>query len=239
MEVTKQIWQPILKSIVVRDEAPKSLDKNSNGRRKYEEAEEGMIEALISSSNGLDLASFGDEEEMENVEPLIRGAKLDYHKRKLGFNNAYANVGDQWIGDKKDLSDSAVDHFKSLLATDASCTSQNDLFYCIPKLITAEDNLRLMRNPFEEEIKERHVKATCNFLKHYEKVSGQNIGREKNCFIVEKGASQTRANMIAKITGFTKGKLPLKYLGINVFKGAKSIFLFEDMISKIREKVND
>ncbi|GAA0175649.1 hypothetical protein LIER_28781 [Lithospermum erythrorhizon] len=83
------------------------------------------------------------------------------------------------------------------------------------------------------------VKETCNFLKHYEKVSGQSISREKTCFIVGKGASQTKVNMIARITRFTKGKLSLTYLGINVFKGAKSIFLFEDMISKIKEKVND
>ncbi|GAA0184396.1 hypothetical protein LIER_31684 [Lithospermum erythrorhizon] len=62
MEVTKQIWQPLLKSIVVRDEAPKSLNENSNGRRKYEEAEEGMIESLISSSDGLDFAGFGNGE---------------------------------------------------------------------------------------------------------------------------------------------------------------------------------
>ncbi|GAA0144400.1 hypothetical protein LIER_04857 [Lithospermum erythrorhizon] len=49
---------------------------------------------------------------------------MNYVKKKRKKSKIHGiQVGDQWIEDKKDLSDFVVEHFKSLLATDASSTS--------------------------------------------------------------------------------------------------------------------
>ncbi|GAA0186292.1 reverse transcriptase [Lithospermum erythrorhizon] len=46
-------------------------------------------------------------------------------------------------------------------------------------------------------------------------------------------------NMVGRVTQFTKGSLPFKYLGIPIYKGKKHIFLFDELVEKIRRKIGD
>ncbi|GAA0142553.1 reverse transcriptase [Lithospermum erythrorhizon] len=77
-----------------------------------------------------------------------------------------------------------------------------------------------------------------SFLDHYQSVSGQLINREKSSWITSNKAAPARCSIIQRATGFRKGTMPFKYLGVPIFKGKKQIFLFDDLIEKIRGRLH-
>ncbi|KAL0926716.1 hypothetical protein M5K25_002960 [Dendrobium thyrsiflorum] len=82
------------------------------------------------------------------------------------------------------------------------------------------------------------VKMIMDVLKKFENTSGLNFNVKKSDFVTSTNMSQARINEIKNTTGFNHGLLPLKYLGIPLFKGRKRSFLFDDLISKVQKKLN-
>ncbi|GAA0164352.1 hypothetical protein LIER_20010 [Lithospermum erythrorhizon] len=84
----------------------------------------------------------------------------------------------------------------------------------------------------------RALTKVMSFLEHYQLVSGEQINREKSSWVTSNKATPARCSIIQRATSFRKGTLPFNYLGIPIFKGKKQIFLFDDLIEKIRGKLH-
>ncbi|KAL0923443.1 hypothetical protein M5K25_007500 [Dendrobium thyrsiflorum] len=58
------------------------------------------------------------------------------------------------------------------------------------------------------------------------------------CFVTSPKMAANRVTAIKRISGFQQATLPIKYLGIPLFKGRKKSFLFDDLIGAVRNKLN-
>ncbi|GAA0168908.1 reverse transcriptase [Lithospermum erythrorhizon] len=76
-----------------------------------------------------------------------------------------------------------------------------------------------------------------HFLNHYQTVSGQLVSTEKSSFIMSNKAPNVRCTIVQRTTNFRRSTAPLLYLGIPIYKGKKQIFLFEDLVEKIRARL--
>ncbi|KAI0498656.1 hypothetical protein KFK09_019546 [Dendrobium nobile] len=76
-----------------------------------------------------------------------------------------------------------------------------------------------------------------NFFDQFEKISGLSFSKNKSCFIASKRITNDRILAIKNVTGFTHSTLPLKYLGVPLFKGRKISFLFNDLIASVQNKL--
>ncbi|KAG0473842.1 hypothetical protein HPP92_015699 [Vanilla planifolia] len=63
------------------------------------------------------------------------------------------------------------------------------------------------------------LKQLMNFLNIYQALSGQCINMGKSTFTCHNNISKNVGRRIMRITGFSKGKLPMKYLGVLIAKG--------------------
>ncbi|KAL0296082.1 UNVERIFIED_CONTAM: hypothetical protein Sradi_6660300 [Sesamum radiatum] len=84
---------------------------------------------------------------------------------------------------------------------------------------------------------ESNLEKLMDFLEHYEIILGQRINHSKSAFI-----SSTRANIIAQriktIIGFARKDLPITYLGAPLYKGKKKIFLYADLLDKVKKNIS-
>ncbi|WRX16205.1 Reverse transcriptase domain - like 10 [Theobroma cacao] len=76
------------------------------------------------------------------------------------------------------------------------------------------------------------------FLQEYEQVSGQKVNHQKSCFITSDGCPLSRRQIITRTTGFQHKTLPVIYLGAPLHKGPKKVFLFDSLITKIRDRIS-
>ncbi|KAL0906957.1 hypothetical protein M5K25_025491 [Dendrobium thyrsiflorum] len=112
-----------------------------------------------------------------------------------------------------EIADLAVHYFQNHLnKTFSSSISVNHNI--IPRLISHDDNAFL----------------------HFELVSGLALNKQKCSFIPAKKVPLSRIRDIKSLTGFSQGFLPLKYLGVPLFKGRKKSFLFDDLISSLQKR---
>ncbi|KAL0928380.1 hypothetical protein M5K25_000257 [Dendrobium thyrsiflorum] len=81
----------------------------------------------------------------------------------------------------------------------------------------------------------RYLLILILFL-HFEFVSGLALNKHKCFFIPTKKVPLSRIRDIKILTGFSQGFLPLKYLGVPLFKGRKKSFLFDDLISSLQKR---
>ncbi|EOY02245.1 Uncharacterized protein TCM_016772 [Theobroma cacao] len=82
------------------------------------------------------------------------------------------------------------------------------------------------------------LQKILNFLQEYEQVFGQQVNHQKSCFITANGCALSRRQIISHTTGFHHKTLPVTYLGAPLHKGPKKVFLFDSLISKIRDRIS-
>ncbi|KAI0498287.1 hypothetical protein KFK09_021528 [Dendrobium nobile] len=82
------------------------------------------------------------------------------------------------------------------------------------------------------------VSKVLSFFDHFEAVSGLVFNKSKSGFVISKNVNHNRVVDIKNLTGFSQAVLPLIYLGIPLFKGRKKIFLFDDLISKVHNRLS-
>ncbi|XP_020682081.1 uncharacterized protein LOC110099317 [Dendrobium catenatum] len=71
----------------------------------------------------------------------------------------------------------------------------------------------------------------------FEAVSGLVFNKDKGCFVISKNVPPNRILDIKNFTGFSQATLPLKYLGIPLFKGRKKTFLFDGLLSTVHNRL--
>lgn len=72
----------------------------------------------------------------------------------------------------------------------------------------------------------------------YEDQSGLSINNIKSTFCTGKRMTAGKINTISNTIGFKYQKLPIKYLGIPIYKGNKKSFLFDDLIGVINNRLS-
>lgn len=105
------------------------------------------------------------------------------------------------------------------------------LDFYIPSLAFADDILIFCNGS------KRAVELVRGFLSHFERVSGQLVNNSKSCFVTSYKASPSRISIIKRALGFQQGKLPITYLGIPLSKGRKYTLLFDELVAKIRGRI--
>ncbi|KAI3459158.1 hypothetical protein Pfo_015821 [Paulownia fortunei] len=81
------------------------------------------------------------------------------------------------------------------------------------------------------------LKRLMDFLEHYSNVSGQLISQGKSSFIVNSKCPNLIIQRLRNITGFSLKYLPVIYLGAPLYKGNKKCALFQDLIGKMRSRI--
>ncbi|XP_075473926.1 uncharacterized protein LOC142504979 [Primulina tabacum] len=76
----------------------------------------------------------------------------------------------------------------------------------------------------------RGMQRLVDFLHHYENCSGQRVNAAKSSLILPPRCSGRLRSRILRITGFAEGHLPLKYLGVPVYRGNRTCSLFEPLL---------
>ncbi|PKU59928.1 hypothetical protein MA16_Dca019630 [Dendrobium catenatum] len=82
-----------------------------------------------------------------------------------------------------------------------------------------------------------NIRKLMDFFQGFYNVSGLPLNNHKCCFFVSKNMKRNRISIIKDLTGFMHGQLPIKYLGIPLFKCRKYSFLFNDLISSVQHKL--
>ncbi|PKU82762.1 Putative ribonuclease H protein [Dendrobium catenatum] len=82
------------------------------------------------------------------------------------------------------------------------------------------------------------VSKVLRFFEQFEAVSGLIFNKTKSGFVISKNVNHNRVMDIKNLSGFSQVVLPLKYLGIPLFKGRKKTFLFEELISKVHNRLS-
>ncbi|KAI0519695.1 hypothetical protein KFK09_007152 [Dendrobium nobile] len=81
------------------------------------------------------------------------------------------------------------------------------------------------------------INRLLDFLHNFEIVSGLSLNKHKCFFIASNKVSNARIVVINALTSFVQGQLTIKYLGIPLFKGGKKSFLFDDLITSVKNKL--
>lgn len=84
----------------------------------------------------------------------------------------------------------------------------------------------------------RTIRTLFEFLSIFELASGQKANMQKSTFIISKFASIGLKRWIKEYTGIPPGSLPMKYLGINLFKGRRKIVYFQSVIDKFKSRLS-
>ncbi|KAK4411852.1 hypothetical protein Sango_0258200 [Sesamum angolense] len=85
--------------------------------------------------------------------------------------------------------------------------------------ITCRQNMELLRD----------------FLRAYERVSGQLINGSKSSFIMGRQASSLQMQAVQDVLGYQLKHLPITYLGVPLYKGNRKACLFDPIISRLRD----
>lgn len=76
-------------------------------------------------------------------------------------------------------------------------------------------------------------------LHEYEKVSGQLINKGKSSFYMFQNAAINLVQQVEESTGFVKGSFPFKYLGCPIFHSRKKKVYYNDLIKKVKDKLQN
>lgn len=76
-------------------------------------------------------------------------------------------------------------------------------------------------------------------LQEYEKVSGQVINAEKSSFYMHQNVAETLVQEVANITGFSIGTFSFNYLGLPIFYTRKKKAYYNELIKKIKERLQN
>ncbi|XP_073039028.1 uncharacterized protein [Primulina eburnea] len=83
----------------------------------------------------------------------------------------------------------------------------------------------------------RGMQCLVDFLHHYENCSGQRENAAKSSLILPPRCSGRLRSRLLRITGFAEGHLPLKYLGVPLYRGNHTCSLFEPLLQSVRRKL--
>ncbi|XP_041003911.1 uncharacterized protein LOC121249264 [Juglans microcarpa x Juglans regia] len=83
------------------------------------------------------------------------------------------------------------------------------------------------------------IKAISESLALYEAWSGQKISKEKSSIFFSKLIPPVRRRQILRITRFSEGSLPFKYLGVPIIFGRLKSNYFDELVGKIGAKIGD
>ncbi|XP_059291470.1 uncharacterized protein LOC132044949 [Lycium ferocissimum] len=83
------------------------------------------------------------------------------------------------------------------------------------------------------------LKLIMEVLLNYETVSGKRMKRDKSCFCMYKTCAMSLVQDVAQITGFTRGEFPFKYLGCPIFHSRKKKAYYNDLIKKVKDKLQN
>ncbi|KAL0325149.1 UNVERIFIED_CONTAM: putative ribonuclease H protein [Sesamum radiatum] len=81
----------------------------------------------------------------------------------------------------------------------------------------------------------QNIELLRDFLRAYERVSGQLINGLKSSFIVGRQASSQQTQAVQDVLAYQLKHLPVKYLGVPLYKGNKKTCLFDPIISRLRD----
>ncbi|MQM05635.1 hypothetical protein Taro_038440 [Colocasia esculenta] len=154
-----------------------------------------------------------------------------------------------------------VDHFTEAFKS-APHQVRPEILAHIPNLLTSDDNSMLCIVPTPAEIKKvvhsmdpdsaprpdddtlifsnasmRHLRRLMSFLNSYEEASGQLINKNKRTFYVPTHATDSLIQKISKTMGFSRAKLPIKYLRVSIYSGHQKSAHFAHNISKTVNKL--
>ncbi|KAK4382902.1 hypothetical protein Sango_2828200 [Sesamum angolense] len=82
---------------------------------------------------------------------------------------------------------------------------------------------------------QRNMELLRDFLRAYERVSGQMINGMKSSFIVGHQASSLQTQAMQYVLGYQLKHLPVKHFGVLLYKGNKNACLFDSIISRLRD----
>ncbi|XP_075092109.1 uncharacterized protein LOC142172402 [Nicotiana tabacum] len=77
------------------------------------------------------------------------------------------------------------------------------------------------------------MRLVLNTLTEYEKISGQLINKNKNCFAMSTKTNLVNINRMKAIIGTKYQKLPIKYLGSPLTTGREKITFYSDIVNKV------
>ncbi|XP_060190740.1 uncharacterized protein LOC132620020 [Lycium barbarum] len=83
------------------------------------------------------------------------------------------------------------------------------------------------------------LKLVMEVLLNYETVSGQRMNRDKSCFYMYKTCAMSLVQDVTQITGFTRGEFSFKYLGYPIFHSRKKKAYYNDLIKKVKDKLQN
>ncbi|XP_073315708.1 uncharacterized protein [Primulina huaijiensis] len=83
----------------------------------------------------------------------------------------------------------------------------------------------------------RGMQRLLDFLHHYENCSGQLVNAVKSSMILPPQCSERLRSRLLRITGFAEGHLPIKYLGVPLFRGNRTCSLFEPLLQSVRRRL--
>ncbi|XP_073037138.1 uncharacterized protein [Primulina eburnea] len=83
----------------------------------------------------------------------------------------------------------------------------------------------------------RSMRRLMGLLHHYENCSGQLVNAVKSSVILPPRCSERLRSRILRITRFAEGHLPLKYLGVPLFRGNRVCSLFDNLLQSVRRKL--
>ncbi|KAL0284680.1 UNVERIFIED_CONTAM: hypothetical protein Sradi_7190700 [Sesamum radiatum] len=114
-------------------------------------------------------------------------------------------------------------------------TANPTMFYQAPGLIRVfhlsyADDLMIFTTTCRQ-----NMELLRYFLRAYERVWGQLINGSKSSFIVGRQASSLQTQAVQDVLGYQLKHLPITYLGVPLYKGNRRAYLFDPIISRLRD----
>ncbi|KAL2532641.1 Uncharacterized protein Adt_05992 [Abeliophyllum distichum] len=82
------------------------------------------------------------------------------------------------------------------------------------------------------------IRRVLQCIEHYERASGQLVNRDKSGISLPRRATIQQIHRLEHLTGFRHQQQPFTYLGVPLFKGHRKIFLYDDLIQKVRSRIS-
>ncbi|KAL2539028.1 Reverse transcriptase domain-containing protein [Abeliophyllum distichum] len=80
------------------------------------------------------------------------------------------------------------------------------------------------------------IRRVLHCIEHYERASGQLVNRDKSGIILPRWAPAQQIHRLENLTGFRHQQQPFTYQEVPLFKGPRKIFLYDDLVQKVRSK---
>nr|XP_027103123.1 uncharacterized protein LOC113724413 [Coffea arabica] len=101
----------------------------------------------------------------------------------------------------------------------------------VPYLAFTDDMLLFTR------CSEECLSAIKGFLLEYETASGQRVNVNKSSFFLPSRATPDQEQLVTRVLGFRKQAFPFIYLGAPIYKGRRRGVLFDDILSRMRDRL--